>query len=220
MFKIVSVYTGLMLATKVCAAIKEACGECILENIADDAVLGIIRKDGYISESSFQRVENMVKSAQLAEPDLILGTCSSIGGVFDELSKTSKVPLLRIDLPMAEKAVEVGNCVVVVGTNMSTIGPSCEIVERVAKEKGKEVKIRSCIVDQLFPILKAENKEKAIAYAADEIKKASGGECDVVMLAQASLTQFQDDLGEKLGAPVLASIPICAEYIRDHYFKK
>lgn len=222
MFKIVSIYTGFPMAERVCAALKEAAGgqPVVFENIADDAVLGIIRNDGCITPTSFQRIEHMVRMADLAKPDLILGTCSSIGGVFDALAQSTNAQLLRIDLPMAEKAVEVGSSVVVVGTNMSTIGPSCEIVERKAKEVGKDVKINYCVLDKLFPLLKSEGKEAAVAYAVEQIQAASGNSCDVVMLAQASLTSFQNDLSNVMGKPVLASIPLCAEYIKKHYFSQ
>ncbi len=222
MLKIACIYTGFGLAQRVMDAIKavDEAGECAFVNFADDGVLGAISDDGFVSESSQKRVANMVDSARLAEPDLILDTCSSIGDAFDKLTEGSDVPMLRIDAPMAELAVEKGSSIVVVGSLKTTIDPSCGIVKRKAKEAGKEVSVFSCLLDRLIPVYRADGEEAAALYAAETIKEVSGGKCDVVMLAQASLTRFRDRIEEELGVPVLASIPICAEYIKKTYLSK
>lgn len=222
MFKIASIYTGFGLAQRVTDAIKavDEAGECTFVNFADDGVLGAISEDGFVSEASKKRVANMVDSAVLAKPDLILDTCSSIGDAFDQVTEGLNIPVLRIDAPMAELAVAEGSSIVVVGSLKTTIDPSCGIVERKAKEAGKEVRTYACLLEKLIPVYRADGEEAAALYAAETIKEVSGGKCDVVMLAQASLTRFRDRIEEELGVPVLASIPICAEYIKKTYLSK
>ena len=219
MFKIGCVHTGFPMAQRVNDAIRELSDDCTFVNVADDGVLAQIRSDGCITDASRERVFCMLKDMELAGSDLVLATCSSIGGVTDEYAKTASVPVLRIDEPMAAEAVKKGEKVVVVGTNQSTIGPSCEIVERKGAEAGKTVSTYPLVLDQLFPIMKAESKEAAVKYAAEEITKVSGGACDVIMLAQASLTSFREDIEAAMNVPVLASIPICAAYIKETYLK-
>ncbi len=219
MFKIASVHTGFPMAQRVSDAISALSDDCSFVNIADDNVLAQIRSDGCVTETSFNRVAALMKAAELSSPDLLLVTCSSIGGIADEYAKTASVPVLRIDEPMAAEAAAKGEKVVVVGTNQSTIGPSCEIVERKGAEAGKTISTYPLVLDRLFPIMKAESKEAAVKYAAEEITKVSSGACDVIMLAQASLTGFREDIEAALNVPVLASIPICAAYIKETYLK-
>lgn len=63
---------------------------------------------------------------------MILNQCSSVGEVVDVAGQTIGIPYVRVDMPMAQKAVELGERITVVATVRSTLGPSVRLVKRAA----------------------------------------------------------------------------------------
>ena len=74
--------------------------------------------------------------AQEAGADLLINQCSSVSEVADIYAKELDIPVLKIDQPMAEKAVAMGKKIALVTTNTTTVGPSRRLLERCAKAAG------------------------------------------------------------------------------------
>ena len=69
-----------------------------------------------------------VQSAESLGVDLIVNQCSSVGEAFAIASRCTAIPTLRVDEPMAEKAVSLGTRLGVIATVASTVKPSCDPV--------------------------------------------------------------------------------------------
>ena len=153
-----------------------------------------------------------VQVAKTLEPDLILNQCSSVGEAFEIARTQADCKTLRIDEPMAEKAVELGSKIGVVATVASTVAPSCNLVRNKAKDAGKDVTVNEYLVDGALDILMSGDVDKHNELVINAIRKAEA-ENDVVVLAQGSMTAILPYLGET-EKPVLTSPRLAVERVR------
>ena len=79
---------------------------------------------------------NYFQQAESLGVDAILNQCSSVGEVADAIKPFVRVPVVKVDEAMAEKAVSLGKKIAVVATVPTTVGPSVRLVEQKAKEMG------------------------------------------------------------------------------------
>ena len=77
-------------------------------NIVDDSLIGDVIKKGELTSLTARRVVDYVGSAEAAGADYILVTCSSIGAAVETAATLTKVPVLRVDQPMADLAIQTG----------------------------------------------------------------------------------------------------------------
>src|SRR5687767_7517446 len=93
-------------------------------NIVDDSLIKDVIAKGELKANTARRVVDYVGSAEAAGADYILVTCSSIGAAVETAATLSKVPVLRVDQPMADLAVQTGTKIGVVATLPTTLQPT------------------------------------------------------------------------------------------------
>ncbi|MYW63330.1 arylsulfatase [Streptomyces sp. SID8379] len=132
-------------------------------------------------------VRTLLKAAVADGADVVLCTCSSIGGIAEELSAEAGVPVLRVDRPMAALAVAEGPRVVVVATTHSTLGPTAALVEEEAARAGRPADVRTVLVEDVWDLFLAGDRETYLDRVAAALDGLTGDEADAIVLAQASL---------------------------------
>lgn len=204
MKKIVMIHTSPVSLNDLKELVKEKMPDVELVNIIDDSLLEEVKGNGGLTPAIISRMMTYVQTAASIKPDLIFNQCSSVGEAFDIAKKCTDIPTLKIDEAMAEKAVSLGKKIAVIATVASTMKPSCNLVRTKAKEAGKEVEVKEYLVNGALDILmKEKNVEKHNQLVLNEINKACE-ECDVVVLAQGSMTAILPYLKET-SKPVLTS---------------
>ena len=118
---------------------------------------------------------------------LVLCTCSTVGPGADDAAAQAEVPVLRVDRPMAEAAVEAGRRITVAATLATTIGPTADLVADAARRAGKEVEIDSVVFAEARARLVAGDAEGHERIIADGLHEAASS-TDAIVLAQASMT--------------------------------
>ena len=217
--KIVNIFTGMGgLVDHISNQFRTVIGNVEISNIADDGILGAIIRDETVTETTARRVECLFRAAQLAKPDLIVCTCSSIGDVADSLAATSEIPILRIDYPMVYQALQTGSRIAVLATLRSTLLPTTRLLERVARDTGREIRVEPILIDGAMAAMRAGDMARATALVLDAALDAQNRN-DVLMMAQASFDLMRGSIQPKLDVPMLVSPPICAEYIRNRFSK-
>lgn len=214
MKRVVMIHTSLVSLEDLKALVNEICPDTELYNIVDDSLLDEVKKNGGINANIISRMMNYVKSAEVLKPDVIFNQCSSVGEAFDIAVKGTTISTLKIDEPMAEKAVSLGRKIGVIATVASTMKPSCNLIKTKAALVNKEVEVVPYLVDGALDILmKEKNVEKHNQLVLNAIKKAEE-ECDVVVLAQGSMTAILPYLknNEK---PVLTSPRLAIERLKE-----
>src|SRR5580704_19609420 len=112
-------------------------------NIADDSLVKGIMAAGILTAQIARRVAGYLESAELAGADYVMVTCSSIGPAVEAGAKFIGVPVLRVDQPMADKAVAIGSRIGVVATLSTTLEPTADLISRRAALAGKSITLVS-----------------------------------------------------------------------------
>jgi Asp/Glu/hydantoin racemase len=182
-------------------------------NIVDDSLIKNTIACGELTPSTSKRVVNYAASAQEAGADYILFTCSSIGAAVETAATLTGVPVLRVDQPMADKAVQTGKRIGVIATLSTTLGPTSDLVGRRAVAAGKDIELKAVLCEGAFDALMSGDAATHDKKVSDALKQLVN-EVDVIVLAQASMGRVVDTLtAEEKKIPILASPAIAMEYL-------
>lgn len=190
-----------------------------MEARAQDAVPGL-RVLHYVDESLLQdtiakgttpghvrrRLVNYARYAEESGAQALLVSCSSIGEAATAAADFVSIPVLRIDSPMADLAVASGDRIGVLATLSATLGPTTRLVEDSAKRQNKTPTITARKVDGAFSALRAGDRamhDRLVLAAFSELAV----ECDVVVLAQASMARVIDHTQDQPGGPTVLTSP-------------
>ncbi|MET8472082.1 aspartate/glutamate racemase family protein [Streptomyces sp. NPDC006422] len=146
-------------------------------------------------------VRALLDAAVAEGTDAVLCTCSTLGAVAEGLAAEAGVPVLRVDRPMAARAVAQGRRIAVVATVRSTFGPTLDLVEEEARRSGRTVDVRTVFVEGAWDRFPAGDRDGYLALVATAIEGVA--DADVIVLAQASLTDAAERAHTTL--PVLSS---------------
>jgi Asp/Glu/hydantoin racemase len=182
-------------------------------NIVDDSLVkGIIASGGLTAVIS-RRVAGYLESAELAGADHIMVTCSSIGAAVEAGAKLTGVPVLRVDQPMADKAVSLGRKIGVVATLRTTLEPTADLISRRAALAGKKIELVSHLCEGAFDALMAGDAathDTKVLAALEKLAK----EVEVIVLAQASMARVVGLMPpDPNRGPILASPEIAIEHL-------
>jgi Asp/Glu/hydantoin racemase len=182
-------------------------------NIVDDSLIKNVISCGELTPANARRVVNYVGSAEVAGADFILVTCSSIGTAVEAAAALTGVPVLRVDQPMADKAVEAGKRIGVIATLSTTLQPTSDLVKRRAAAAGKVIELETVLCEGAFDALMSGDAATHDAMVAKALRELSA-KTDVIVLAQASMARVADNLAsEDKKVPILASPGIAIQHI-------
>jgi Asp/Glu/hydantoin racemase len=174
-------------------------------HILDEPLLKMIQGEGGTERDFIERIEGHARTAETVKAGVMLVTCSSVSPFVDMIRKPEAIHVLKIDDAMIEKAVESGDMVGVIATGSSTLGPTEKAIDKKARETGKEVVVKTHIVERALESLLKGDVEMHDMLVAGAVSKMSK-ETDVVVLAQASMARVLDYIAEKdRPVPVLSS---------------
>lgn len=181
-------------------------------NVVDDTLLRYVRQHG-VDQRLTRRMCLYFHSAVEAGADVILNACSSVGETVDVARRVVDRPILKIDEPMAELAVQTGKRIAVMATVASTLGPTVRLLQSKAKEQGKDVEITERLCDGAFDLLVAgdtNGHDRAVLEAL----LATAPHHDVVVLAQASMARLTPAFEGRTDVPILTSPRLAMERLR------
>jgi len=182
-------------------------------HLSDDSLIKDVIRRNELTPLTAKRVGQHIASAEEAGADFILVTCSSIGRAVEAAAEKAKIPVLRVDQPMADAAVDVGNRIGVVATLPTTLDPTADLIRRRAQLAGSEVVITERLCEGAFAALMSGDTathDDAVATALRELSE----QCDVIVLAQASMARVADALpAEEKPVPVLSSPALAVQHL-------
>jgi Asp/Glu/hydantoin racemase len=186
-------------------------------NIVDDSLIKNVIKRGELTPDTARRVVDYVGSAEAAGADFILVTCSSIGAAVEAAAALTQVPVLRVDQPMADKAVQMGKKIGVIATLPTTLGPTSDLVRRRAVVAGQEIELTSVLCEGAFDALMKGDTATHDTMVAMALKDLST-RVDVIVLAQASMARVVDTLdASDKKVPILASPTIAIQHLAEQF---
>jgi Asp/Glu/hydantoin racemase len=207
------IHTSAMLVPVFAQLCKDKLPGVEVFNIADDSLIKDVIRRGELTLQTARRVAGHVASAEEAGADYILVTCSSIGRAVEVAAAQAKVPVLRVDQPMADKAVQTGKKIGVIATLPTTLEPTADLIQRRATKARKKITLTSRLCEGAFDALVHGDGAKHDAMVAAALKELSQ-QVDVIVLAQASMARVVDGLAAAdKRVPILASPALAVDYL-------
>ncbi len=183
-------------------------------HIADEMLLKLVLAQGGLTPFIFRRVAEHVVAAYEAGATLVQVTCSSISPCVVASRPMVPVPVLKIDEPMVDQALQIGTKIGVVATVPTTLKPTTELVFERASHWGKEVQVESVLCEGAFSALMSgdgETHDRIVRQHLQDLMERT----DVVVLAQASMARVAATISpEEQKAPILSSPRLAVEHLR------
>ncbi len=205
--KIVMIHNGMTIVDAVNEACKREMPDVELINIIDESLVKDIIKYGKVIPEMARRIMRYALSAQDLGADAVVMTCSSLGETIETCRPLLNIPAFRIDEPMATCAVQNYSNIGLIGTLKSVAGPALRLIERKAKEAGRDVVIEQMVCDQAFTELLAGNRDfhdKLLTEATIELSKNK----EVIVMAQGSMARIAPNIEKIINKPVLTVIDV------------
>lgn len=191
------------------------CPDARILHFVDESLIKNTIESGRLERSTMRRVISLIGSAFDAGADVALVTCSSIGPAVDIAAQLFDQPVLRVDRPMAEKAVHAGRRIGVAATLSTTLNPTADLVRTVAAEQGKDIEIIEQMCQGAFEAVMAGDGETHDRIVGEGLTEGLKG-ADAIVLAQASMARVLETLPENaLTVPVFSSPKLGVERARE-----
>jgi Asp/Glu/hydantoin racemase len=182
--------------------------------IVDESLLRTTIARGELTPATLRRCLTQIWQAVDSGAEAVVVTCSSLGPAVEAARPFCPVPLFRIDEGMAVAAVAAGPRIGVLGTLSTTLAPTTDLIRMVAARTGQDDRqVTSRIAEGAFQRLQAGDAAAHDAAVASALRLLAP-ECDVIVLAQASMARAAAAAGD-LGRPVLTSPELGISYIAD-----
>jgi Asp/Glu/hydantoin racemase len=214
MKKIAAVYTGTALLAPLSLLLKEMLPEYGVINLLDDALIGEVIAEGSVPGKVRRRLLAYYQALSENGVELILNTCSSVGEVVYEARPFVPVPIIRIDDAMSKEAVMRFRRIGVIATLSTTLDPTIRLVRRWSKDLGKPIEVVNGLADGAFAALSSGDSQKHDNLVLETARRIAD-ECEVILLAQASMARMEEPLAAALGKPVFSSPRKALEMVRD-----
>lgn len=179
-------------------------------NVVDESLLQDLLKNEDLTPDIVRRIALQSYLAEQAGADLIVFTCSSTSPAVNTVRKMCNIPILKIDDPMAAKAVSIGRKIGIVCTTKSTFTASQNLIKEHADHQGKDVEVAAELESEAFQAIKSGDKQLHDRMIRQAVARISPN-LDVVVLAQASMAHLASDMQSELSIPVLSSPDLCIE---------
>ncbi len=180
-------------------------------HIVDEMLLRVVLAQGGLSPFIYRRVVQHAAAVAEAGIDVLQVTCSSISPCVDSARPLVDIPVLKIDEPMAAKAVTLGSTIGVIATAPTTLKPTGEMVLAMAEKAGKPVKVEPILRDDAYKALFAGDSSTHDRILRETIFELST-RTDVVLLAQASMVRVLESIHpSERRVPILTSPGLAME---------
>jgi Asp/Glu/hydantoin racemase len=166
-----------------------------------------------LTKTTVRRMANMIESAHDAGAAAVMVTCSSIGPGVAVARMLFEFPVLRVDEPMAQAAVNTGKRIGVAATLRTTLDPTIELIRDTAALGNRDIEITPSLAEGAFEAVLAGNTEKHDSLLTEALRELRR-KVDVVVLAQASMARVIPQL-ESEGAPILSSPELAVQNARN-----
>jgi hypothetical protein len=160
------------------------------------------RQTGMTGEIAHE-VQRIVTELASTGAQVVVCTCSTIGGAVEATDTGGQFTAMRIDRPMADRAVRLGPHLLVLAALASTFGPTRALLEDSARRANVPLRLEERLIEDAW--LHFERGDRERYY--DVIGDALNGDLTrfgAVVLAQASMAPAADRV-RGVAVPILSS---------------
>lgn len=188
-------------------------GEVVIDNIVDEVLANDpARRGGNFSKTQRKRLYLLMMSAEQAEPDLIVVTCSTLSPYIESIREFISVPVMAIDDAMCLEAVHTGPGICVLATAQSALSPAVNKIEHLAHTEQQTVDVTGFCDPEAIAALKRGDRERHDRLLLRLAEQGRG--CDVIVLAQASMALMRATIEKTTGVRTLSSPETCIAAVK------
>lgn len=150
--------------------------------------------------------------------DVILSICSTVEDIAycaQDVALYTGIPIIRVNEEMCRKAVRKWKRLAIVSTFPTSLVPTRNTLEQVARELGKEVEITEVLVEGGFGM----QADRLKALITEKIQKEAHN-ADVILFTQGSMAYCEPYIEEKLQKEVLTNPYFSAKAVRESLVRK
>jgi Asp/Glu/hydantoin racemase len=148
---------------------------------------------GTIPPGNYAKFVQAALSQQAYGADLILLACSTFNRAVEYARPMITTPMLQIDRPMMDLAVQQGARIGLVATVPTTVPASERLLRLAATDARKTVDVKTRLCTEAFAALKGGQPERHNDLLLAEIDRLAG-EVDAIVLAQLSMSALEPRL--------------------------
>src|SRR6185503_14320837 len=142
-------------------------------HIVDESLLNEARAAGEITPALEQRIAAALGHASAPDGAVVLCTCSTIGGSAEAAGTRAGAVVLRVDRPMAERAVALGDRILVATALASTLAPTRALILVAAHAAGKEIELRDLLCELAWAFFERSDLVGYAQAIAKELRTAA-----------------------------------------------
>ena len=189
------IHAAVFTANTVTPYCQEILPEVEIMHLGDDTIQrdNLRAPVGTIPKVNFFKFATYCHFLEEAGVDLIMLGCSTFNQAAEHARPMITTPILNIDRPMMDLAVQQGKRVGLLGTLPSTMPSSERLLRQAAAEAGREVDVVPVLCAEAFKILRAGNPQKHNEILLEAIDKLSR-EVDAIIMAQVSMSVLEKEL--------------------------
>ncbi|MGN1163673.1 MAG: aspartate/glutamate racemase family protein, partial [Candidatus Ornithospirochaeta sp.] len=191
--------------------------EVELTNVVDEILISNTQKKGEFTKWNMDRLLSDLSCAEEEDSDLIVVTCSSLTPYVLALGDKVRKPIVTIDKKMCSQAAEKGTRILVLATASTTVGPTVARIKGELEALGKKAEVYSSLRSDAMAALKKDDVAAHDRILTEEAVKYP--ECDLIVLAQASMASAKESVEEATGKMVLTSPDSCISEVLEFYGK-
>ncbi|MEO7652151.1 MAG: aspartate/glutamate racemase family protein [Bryobacteraceae bacterium] len=192
-----------------------AAPEFELTNQLDDGILRFFAAGDYASAEG--RLTSMIEAARrVYHAEAAMITCSSVPrSMVRSLQVTAGIPLMKIDEPMAQRAISSGRRIGVAATFPPTIPTTSQMLRETAADAGVSIELVPHLVAGAFDALLNGRPAEHDALLLAGLDELASQRVDVIVLAQVSMSRILPVLGGRITVPVLSSLETSLAAMRE-----
>ena len=190
----------------------EAAPEMEITNLLDDGLLRLLAKgDRATTEARLADMIGVAAGTYGAEVAMV--TCSSVSlETINKLAGSFDLPVLKIDYPMARRAVRAGRLIGVAATFPPTLVPTSRLINDAAAEAGAEVEIVEDVTPEAYDALLSGDAARHDELLLGSVARLEARGVSTIVLAQVSMARVLPKVSA--GVPVLSSLHTSLEAVR------
>ncbi len=183
-------------------------------NLVDDSLLPEVIREGKVTKKIMKRVCGYITTAEEIGANAVLSVCTTMSDAVDIAKSLVNIPLVKIDEPMVEKALTLGEKIGLIATFLPTLDPSGRFIMKKAEELKKKVILKKVLCPGAFDAIMRGEEEKHDSIVATEVKRIQE-EVDVIILAQGSMARLEPKLRKEISIPILTSPRMAVQRIKE-----
>jgi len=160
--------------------------DVVVHNIVDDTLLKDTLTNGMMPFTASKMLA-YAQAAQLSGANGVLVTCTSVNTATKYIKPFLNIPIINIEEPVAELAVQNGKKIGVLATLPTSPAAIGRVIEEKANEAGKTVEIINSVVDGAFDVLCSGDRKRHDEMVCEALYVLAE-EVDVIAFAQISMS--------------------------------